>query len=98
MTQPEEAAQARGAGTLEKHVQTILLAVITAGIVGGAAFFIGAREDAVRFGAQISHLAAEVTAMRSEVALMRNSYVNRDEWRDHESRLRALEHRQRTQP
>lgn len=81
---------ARRAG-IEQHVQSILLAVITAAVLYLGSFVIGSREDAVRWGGQIAALTSEVSSLRSEIATMRNNYVGREEYRDHEARIRTLE-------
>lgn len=81
---------------IERHVQSILLAVITAIVLYSGTFVIGAREDAVRFTGQIAMLATEVAALRNQLQQMQGSYVVREEYRDHEQRLRVLEAQNRS--
>ena len=50
-----------------------------------------AREDAVRSGAQLHALTQEVAGLRSQITSMQANYVGREDFRDHEVRLRALE-------
>ena len=76
---------------IEQHVQSILLTVITAAVLYSGTFVIGAREDAVRFTAQIASLASEVAALRAQLAAMQTNYTSREEYRDHEARIRTLE-------
>ena len=80
---------------LERHVQSILLALITAGLIGLGSFVIVSREDAVRSSSKFDALTAEVAALRGQIALLQNNYVARDDFRDHESRLRTLEAQER---
>lgn len=88
----EEDIPTRAAG-IERHVHSVLLAVITAVVLYSGAFVIGAREDAVRFTGQIAMLATEVAALRTQLSQMQGNYVSREDYRDHEQRLRALEAR-----
>lgn len=76
---------------IERHAQSIMLAVITAIVLYSGTFVIGAREDAVRFTGQIAVLVTEVGALRTQLHQMQGNYVVRDEYRDHEQRLRVLE-------
>ena len=82
----------RAAG-IERHIHSVLLAVITAVVLYSGAFVIGAREDAVRFTGQIAMLATEVAALRTQLSQMQGNYVSREDFRDHEQRLRTLESR-----
>lgn len=88
----EDEAPTRAAG-IERHVQSVLLATITAVVLYSGAFVIGAREDAVRFTGQIAMLASEVAALRTQLTQMQGNYVSREDYRDHEQRLRTLESR-----
>lgn len=88
--EPAEEKPSRRVG-IEQHVQSILLTVITAAVLYSGTFVIGAREDAVRFTAQIAALAAEVGALRVQLSAMQTNYTSREEYRDHEARIRMLE-------
>lgn len=84
-------AQPPRKSVVEQHIQSILLAIITAAVLYSGTFVIGAREDSVRFTAQIAGLAAEVGALRVQLAAMQTNYTSREEYHDHEARIRTLE-------
>lgn len=83
----------RKASLIERHLQSVLLALITAALLYSGSFVVQAREDAVRTAAQLAALTSEVAGLRSQLGVMQGSYVQRDDWKDHESRLRHLEGR-----
>lgn len=76
---------------IEQHAQSVLLAVITAAVLYSGSFVVKAREDAVLLAAQMSSLTTEVAAMRAQIVVMQGNYVLRDDFRDHENRIRQLE-------
>lgn len=88
----EEIVERKGS-LIERHFQSVLLALITAALLYSGSFVVQAREDAVRTAAQLTALTTEVSGLRAQLAVMQGSYVQRDDFRDHESRLRHLEGR-----
>lgn len=78
---------------LEQHAQSVLLVIISSALIYSGSFVVSAKEDAARVSAQLSTLTTEVAAMRAQMGVMQSSYINRDDFRDHESRLRHLEQR-----
>lgn len=80
---------------IEQHFQSVLLAIITAALIYSGTFVVQAREDAVRTASQLAALTSEVAGLRSQLGVLQGSYVQRDDWKDHESRLRHLEGRTR---
>lgn len=78
---------------LEQHAQSVLLAVITAALIYSGSFVLQAREDSVRTAAQLATLTSEVAALRVTLSGMQSNYVGREDFRDHEVRLRQLETR-----
>lgn len=88
----EEIVERKGS-LIERHIQSVLLALITAALLYSGSFVVQAREDAVRTAAQLTALTTEVSGLRAQLAVMQGSYVQRDDWKDHESRLRHLEGR-----
>lgn len=87
-------------GVLERHFHTLALSLITAGVVYLGSFVVQAREDAVRSAAQqqtttqqLVALTAEVAGLRAQLSAMQVSYVPRDDFKDHETRIRHLEGR-----
>lgn len=83
----------RKSSLIERHLQSVLLALVTAALLYSGSFVVQAREDAVRTSSQLSALTSEVAGLRAQLAVMQGSYVQRDDFRDHESRLRHLEGR-----
>ena len=78
---------------IEQHFQSVLLAIITAALIYSGTFVVQAREDAVRTASQLAALTSEVAGLRLQVGVLQGSYVQRDDFRDHEARLRHLEGR-----
>lgn len=87
---PLEATRRKGS-IIEQHAQSVLLAIITAALIYSGTFVVQAREDSVRSAAQLAALTTEVAALRAQLAVMQANYVGRDDFRDHETRLRHLE-------
>ncbi len=87
--QRQEATPKRS--VIEQHAQSVLLAVITAAVLYSGSFVVQARENSVRLSEQLASLTTEVAAMRAQIVVMQGNYVTRDDFRDHESRLRHLE-------
>lgn len=78
---------------IEQHFQSILLTIITAALLYSGTFVVQAREDAVRTASQLAALTNEVAGLRNQIGVMQGNYVQRDDYRDHEARLRHLEGR-----
>lgn len=78
---------------IEQHFQSVLLAIITAALIYSGTFVVQAREDAVRTASQLVALTNEVAGLRNQIGVMQGNYVQRDDYRDHEARLRHLEGR-----
>lgn len=88
-----DGGEERKRSLIEQHFQSVLLAVITAALLYSGTFVVQAREDAVRTAAQLAALTQEVAGLRAQLGVMQGSYVQRDDFRDHEVRLRHLEGR-----
>lgn len=81
-----------GRGSIvERYIQSVLLTVITAVLLYMGSFVITSREDSVRVSTQLASLTGEVAALRGQLSAMQASYATREEWRDHEVRLRTIE-------
>lgn len=76
---------------LEGHVQTVLLAIITSGVLFLAKYVFEANAD--RAAQQATLIALKISVDRVEMDLRSISlgYVRREDFADHEDRLRALE-------
>lgn len=78
-------------GTLERHVQTILISIITGSIVFAANYVYSDSKDKAVAQTQLQVLTSQVIEMRAEVRALQGSYVRREEIKELELRLRQLE-------
>ena len=78
---------------VERHAQTILVALITAGIVFVATRTIQGGEDATELKTQVSYLSLQITELRADVKSMQAGYVRADQFVDLSTRVRAIEER-----
>ncbi len=87
---------------VERHVQTILLAVmtaiITAAILFAASYLFTDTKDKGVTQVQVSYLVQQVTEIRADLRnlqadtrLQQGRYVTQDAMSDHEARIRVLE-------
>lgn len=76
---------------LERHFQSLALALITAAALFMASFVVGAKEEAAATRERLTSIGQQMTAVQSQLATMQANYVTRDEWRDHEERIRVTE-------
>ena len=88
----------RKSSKLEQHIQTIMIAVVTGAIMWmGSYFFTDKAEKAVlanevsTISRQLSSLQAELKEVKTELQFLRSGFVTRDQFQDHEERLRLLE-------
>lgn len=97
---PDETA--RKVSRWEQHVTTVIVGItmLLVGWVGTSA--LQGREKSVEAAGEIKLLAAQVgelrngvTELKGLVLLMQGNYVARDDFRDHETRLRDLERKLR---
>lgn len=79
------------APNIERHLQTILISIITGAIVFSASYFFNDKSDKAVLSAQLSALTSQVNEMRSELRSMQAVYGTKDVDADHEARLRILE-------
>lgn len=78
-------------GGIERHFQSLALALITAAVLYMASFVVGAREEAAANKERLASIAQQMAAVQFQLADIQGKFVVRDEWRDHEVRLRDLE-------
>lgn len=76
---------------MERHVQTILVAMITGALMflAGYVWTDNTNKTATKF--QLEALTTQVSELRTEVRDIRQNFVRRDEFADHELRIRKLE-------
>lgn len=83
----------RGSANIERHIQTIMVSLATGGIMFSAGFFFKDVGEKAATRAQLEALVVQVNELRTDVKELRSSFVRRDEFMDHESRIRQLEQR-----
>lgn len=76
---------------LESHVQTIAQSLAAAAILFTAGFVYTTRAQVEVMQKQIEVMSQQISELRSDIKSMQSNYVTRDDFRDHEDRLRRLE-------
>ena len=79
---------------LERHVITILVSLMTAGITYIVSEQINNSRASEGTKMQIVFLIQQVSELRADLKKLEGSYVRIEQYIDHETRLRALEHMQ----
>jgi hypothetical protein len=79
------------AGTMERHLQTILITFITGSVIFAANYFFTDKESKAVLLTNLTHLTSQVHEMRSDIRTMRAEQASKAQVDDIESRLRALE-------
>lgn len=79
--------------TLERHIQTILISVVTGALMFAANYFYNDNRSKAVQQTQLEVLTAQVIEMRADLRAMQTSYVRREEYKELEQRLRELERR-----
>ena len=70
-------------------------ALLAAAVLYMASFVVGAREEAAANKERLASIAAQMQAVQSQLSAIQGNFVTREEWRDHETRVRVLESRDR---
>jgi len=78
-------------GGLEKHVQTIGVSLITAAILFTAGFTYNTSQANAEMAVELKYMRIQLTDMKTKLEEMNNTYVKREEFMDHEGRIRRLE-------
>lgn len=86
MTSPESKGS-----NIERHLQTILISIITGAIFFSASYFFNDKSDKAVLSTQLAALTSQVVDMRAELRSMQAVYGTKDVDADHEARLRILE-------
>lgn len=81
----------RAFDAMERHIQTILISIVTGSIVFAANYFYTDNQAKAVQRTQLEVLTTQVIELRADIRAMQNSYVKREEFADHETRLRQLE-------
>lgn len=80
---------------LERHVQTVLIALTTAGIAFTASYIYDANRSNAIQQAQLASLTGVINELRSDVKALQGNWVRREEFDRLESRIRNVEMGQR---
>lgn len=78
-------------GAMERHIQTIMIALITGSIVFAATYFFNDNSSKAVLVNQLNQLSTQLQELRGDVRNMQNQLVPKEQYNDHEIRLRALE-------
>lgn len=81
----------RTASALERHVVTILVGLIAAGITYIVSEQINNSRASETTKAQIGFLIQQMSELRADVRKLESNYVRVEQFIDHEMRLRSLE-------
>ena len=76
---------------LEKHIQTILISLITGGIVFAFSYLFSDKSDKAVLTTQLQAISVQVAELRTEVRGNQSSFATKENLIDHEARLRILE-------
>jgi hypothetical protein len=86
-----ERRQSEQKSALERHIQTVLVTLITAGI----AWIVSDRltsDKAIQAAAlKLEYVSEQIASLRAEIRLLQNNYVRQEQFADHEERMRKLE-------
>jgi hypothetical protein len=83
---------------LQKHATTAIASFFTGAIVFLAQYFFQDRVDKASGAVlqeQMTQLTSQVIELRADIKALRDNYVSKEDFRDHEQRIRALELRGR---
>jgi hypothetical protein len=76
---------------LEKHVQTILISLITGSIVYAFSYFLADKSDKAILTTQLQAISVQVAELRTEVRSNSTNFATKENIADHEARLRIVE-------
>lgn len=77
--------------TMERHLQTILITIITGSIVFAANYFFTDKESKAILLTNLSNLTAQVSEVRAELRVMREQQAKQTHVDEIERRVRELE-------
>lgn len=76
---------------LERHIQTILVTLITAGIAWIVSDRLSADKSIQAASMKLEFVSEQITGLRAEVRMLQANYVRQEQFSDHEERIRKLE-------
>lgn len=77
--------------SIERHLQSIMLAVVTAAIFFAAKYIYDDNRAKALAQLQLELLTTQVIELRTEVRALQGNYIRRDDFRELEQRVRQLE-------
>lgn len=83
----------RSAANMERHVQTILISIITGAIFFAGSYFFTDTDAKATQRTQLATLTTQVIELRADIRAMQNSYVQKADFVELEIRLRRAEER-----
>jgi Tfp pilus assembly protein PilN len=78
---------------MERHIQTILISVITGALMFAANYFYNDNRSKAVQQTQLEVLTAQVIEMRADLRALQDRYVKREELKELELRVREVEKR-----
>jgi len=88
----EEMQQAKErSATLERHVQTILVSLLTGAVMFAASYLFSDTSSKATSKVQLEVLTAQVVQLRVDIKALETSYVRRDDFAAQDARVRVLE-------
>jgi hypothetical protein len=81
----------RSSANLERHIQTILISAITGALMFAANYIYSDNRSKAVAQTQLEVLTGQVIEMRADLRALQTNYVKREEYKDLEARVRALE-------
>lgn len=85
------AVERRNTGTMERHIQTLLITFITGSVMFAANYFFTDKESKAVLLTNLTHLTAQVSEIRTDIRIMRAEQAKQSQVDDLERRLRDLE-------
>lgn len=97
MTTSEAVNQGPPAGTMERHIQTILISIVTGALIFAVGYFYTDNKDKALAKSQLDVLTTQVFEMRADVKSLQLNVIRPDEVRDLQRRVLELERSMRPQ-
>lgn len=89
--QTDSGKERRSSANLERHIQTILISAITGALMFAANYIYSDNRSKAVAQTQLEVLTGQVIEMRADLRALQTNYVKREEYKDLEARVRALE-------
>jgi len=84
-------SQTMSPGVMERHIQTILISIVTGSLIFAATYFYTDNKDKALAKSQLEVLTVQVLEMRADVKSLQLNVVRPDELRDLQRRVLDLE-------